>query len=462
MLMRGPAILYMMLIVSAFMSLQMLPVGGESANLLPITIFQAALIVRVALAPGNVTRGLEAALDVGRLGVFTAFICYGILSAVAFPRMFAGLVEVIPVSGASLDGPSLLQPRAGNFTQVGYMIVSYLTALSFAVIGSREDVRKYFLRAQVWGALALFATGLADLLSYKLGLSALLDPFRTANYELLTDVETAGVKRVVGLTPEASTFGSLCVLSASALLLLRPLYRPGWERLVASLALAGVSGMALLSTSATAFVGGAALAGAYLIDLIGRALRPRAFGRESLGLEIGFLAAIVVAAIATLVLAPSVVAPLFDIVDKVIFQKSASLSYYQRTLWTQIALRAFLDSGGLGVGLGSIRTSNWAVSILASTGVIGGALMFGFVAQKIIAPTRDAAPEAACLRNGLRLWMLPALVMSLISGTIPDIGVMMSMVLGLLSAPETVAYRTKFPGFESDSPLTAISRRVAR
>ena len=191
-----------------------------------------------------------------RTGLLTAFTLLSAAGAILLPRLFAGLVEVVPVTGGSLDGPSLLQPRSGNYTQVAYMTLSYLTTLAISVIGSRPEVQRGYLRAVIAGALALVATGLADLVCYRLGASALLEPFRTASYELLTDVEAAGLKRVVGLTPEASAFGSLCVSSAAALLLLRPLYRPGWERRLALFALVGVALLGLLSTSSTAYAGG--------------------------------------------------------------------------------------------------------------------------------------------------------------------------------------------------------------
>ena len=355
------------------------------------------------------------------------------LSALFLPRLFSGLVEVIPVSGASLDGPSLVQPRSGNFTQLGYMIISYFTTLSISVIGSRDDIQRHFLRALIWTSLALIVSGLADLVCYRLGLSALLAPFRTAGYELLTDVEAAGAKRVVGLTPEASSYGTLCLQMTAALLLLRPLFRAGWERLVANLALIGVAGMALLSTSATAFAGGGVLAVVYLIDLAGRAIRPGGPGGKSVGFEFAVLAVSLVLALAAIGLAPKLVAPLFDMLNKIVFEKSATFSYYQRNLWNQIGWAAFLDSGGLGVGLGSVRTSNWIYSILASTGIFGGAMIFGFLLQKIATPTRGATPEVASFRKGLRLWLLPALIMSTLGGTIPDIGVMMSIALGMLS-----------------------------
>ena len=209
---RGPAALYATSVAGAFMSLQMLPGEGLSMNLLPQTVFAAALVGKIALRRGNLLRAAEAALDPARLGLFTAFIVYSILTAIVLPRLFAGLIEVIPVAGADLTGASVLTPRSGNITQTAYMLVSYFTAVAIAVIGSRRDVRQYYLQALLWGGLAIVATGVVDLAAYHAGASALLDPFRTASYTLLTDVEAEGAKRVVGFTPEASSYGG----SASA------------------------------------------------------------------------------------------------------------------------------------------------------------------------------------------------------------------------------------------------------
>lgn len=431
-LLRGPTLLYMTLVVNALMSLTMLPAGG--VNLLPVTVFSGAMVMKIALTPGNLMRGVESALDMRRTGLLTAFTLLSAAGAILLPRLFAGLVEVVPVTGGSLDGPSLLQPRSGNYTQVAYMTLSYLTTLAISVIGSRPEVQRGYLRAVIAGALALVATGLADLVCYRLGASALLEPFRTASYELLTDVEAAGLKRVVGLTPEASAFGSLCVSSAAALLLLRPLYRPGWERRLALFALVGVALLGLLSTSSTAYAGGGMLAVVYLIDLGARAIHPNAAGRETLGLELGALAAFALIAAAALLFTPGALAPFADLLDKIVFQKSASQSYYQRSMWTEIGVGAFFDSGGLGVGVGSVRTSNWAISILSSTGFVGGILMFGFIAQKLFTSSRGEPAEAATLKNGLRLWIVPTLAMSMLGGTIPDLGVMMSVALGLLAS----------------------------
>jgi hypothetical protein len=314
------------------------------------------------------------------------------------------------------------------------MMISYLTAVAFSVIGSRRDVRYHYMQALVWGGFALVFTGILDLVSYRVGISGLLDPFRTAQYALLTDVEAAGAKRVVGLTSEASTYGALCVNAATAILFLRPLYPRGGRRIAATLAVLSLLVMAALSTSATAFAGGGALGCLYVVDLARRYLDRKAVGREGLGLEIGAVAGVAIVGLAIVLLFPERVAPLFEVVDKIVFQKTASLSYHQRSLWTHVGWQAFLDSGGLGVGLGSIRTSNWEVSILGSTGLFGGFLIFGFLAQRLTSSTKHLPPEEAAFATALKLSLPPFFVMSSLAGTIPDIGIGVATILGLLSS----------------------------
>lgn len=60
---------------------------------------------------------------------------------------------------------------------------------------------------------------------------------------------------------------------------------------------------------------------------------------------------------------------LSNMVDTVVFQKTSSESYIERSGWTRYGWKAFLATEGWGVGLGSARTSNWYVSILSNTGL---------------------------------------------------------------------------------------------
>ncbi len=65
---------------------------------------------------------------------------------------------------------------------------------------------------------------------------------------------------------------------------------------------------------------------------------------------------------------PDLFDPIVSLVNKMVFQKASSASYAERSLWNRVGWHAFLDSGGLGAGLGSIRVSNWGISILAVPG----------------------------------------------------------------------------------------------
>jgi len=455
----GPAALYAASAFGAFMSLQMLPGEGQGMNLLPQTVFAAVLVGKIALARGNLLRGVEAALDPARLGLFTAFMAYSILSAVILPRLFAGMVEVIPVSGADLSGASLLIPRPGNITQTAYMLISYLTVVAVAVVGSRRDFRQHYMKALLWGAATIIVSGLLDLAADRVGATALLEPFRTVSYTLLTDVEAAGAKRVVGFTPEASAYGGLCVSIASTILLLRPLYREGALRLLATAAALGLLIMSALSTSATAYAGCAALACVYGFDLARRIFDRRAIGRDILGWEIGVLAIAALAAVAIVALAPSTVAPLFDVFDKIVFGKSDTYSFYQRSLWTRTGWQAFLDTGGLGAGLGSIRTSNWTVSILGSTGVFGALLLFGFFLQKLAQRTSHLPRQDAAFASALKLSLAPYLVMNQLGGTIPDIGIATAIVLGLLSSEAAAAQKRPSTAARAAEPTAPAGRR---
>src|SRR5271166_2626469 len=89
---NGPALIYMLPMTDAFTSVQMLPGNLGGANLMPPTVCAAALAVKVAWQRGNLLRGLEAALDPARFGLFTAFVVYGTLTALLLPRIFAGQV----------------------------------------------------------------------------------------------------------------------------------------------------------------------------------------------------------------------------------------------------------------------------------------------------------------------------------------------------------------------------------
>ena len=434
---RGPSLLYLTMGAGAFGSLQMLPFNG-GVNLLPQSACAALFVCKVLVQRGNIMRGLEAALDPQRILLFSAFISYAVFGAVILPRAFLGLVEVVPIS-APISGTDILRPGSGNFTQSCYIMLSYGTALTFCIIGQSPVMRMHYRRALLCAAYALVLSGVVDLVTYTLHIGTVLEPFRTATYSFLIDVEADGAKRVVGLMPEASTFGTACVGLMASLIFLRPFYQKGIEQVLVLGAVVLLGIMTILSTSSTGVVGLGVLGLVYGVDLVYRVFDPCNLRRSEIKLEFFAICLIVFAVLAGIIIKPDLLDPVYSMINGLIFEKTKSASYAERNLWTRIGWQAFLDTGGMGAGVGSIRVSNWAVSILGSTGLFGAMLMFGFITQQLLTLPRRAPKDVAVFSTALKLSLLPTLSMYLVVATIPDIGISAASVLGLIAASHTPA-----------------------
>jgi hypothetical protein len=210
----------------------------------------------------------------------------------------------------------------------------------------------------------LFA--LLDLATYFSGTQWIMDFMRNAQYTLHIEEKLSGLKRIVGSFPEASSFGryTLGLLGFTGTLWLcgrRPL-------LTGALAVASLA-LVVLSTSS------AGLAGTPPVLLI---LYVTALMRRGIHLNRPFSSAAVLCAplaVAALIVAAQLdeemSKPIRDYIDDLILTKSTSDSGIQRASWNTFAMQNFFDSYGLGVGLGTVRTSSFAVALLASVGVPG-------------------------------------------------------------------------------------------
>ena len=459
---QGPRLIYLLFACGAFGTLQMLPGEGGGVNLLPASSCAAILVAKVLLQRGNIPRAVDAALDPSRLALFTAFLAYGLVGAVSLPRLFAGLTDVVPVSGGQV-GTDALRPSSGNVTQSCYMLLSYSTTLCFCIIGGTDAMRRHYARANLFAGLVIVTTGLVDLSLYTVGLSDLLSPFRTATYALLTDVEAEGIKRVVGLMTEASAYGAICLSTGSILIFLRPFFAKGRESLLANVTVILLLAMGLLSTSSGGYVGLGILGGVYGCNLLVRATARDRKDASRAQTELGILFGIFLVAFGAFLFRPSLYDPVYDMVDKLVFQKSTTASYIERSSWTRAGWQAFLDSGSLGVGIGSIRTSNWGVSILGSTGLFGATLMFSFMLQQIAFRPKRVPVRVQRYCAGLQLALLPSLVVSQLSATMPDLGISLAAALGILAAPR----RSSIPEPEDEArpsvvpmPRAAAGREV--
>jgi hypothetical protein len=344
------------------------------------------------------------------------------------------MVEIVPVRVSDLAITAMLAPTIQNLSQFVYISISVLTVFAFASMLRTESMRRHALSAMCLGAALTIFTGFLDFSSQYLPLQPLLELFRTASYALLTDVEIQDVKRVVGLMPEASAFGTLSLTFLASLYFFRRAMPIGNLRnRVVPLLMALLLLQVWLSTSSAAYLGlglfAAAATAEWCWRLVGARRNP--YLRRGLTSEF-WLGAIAIWALMLVVIAvPRVLTPVLDMVDVMVLQKTSTSSFEERSMWTQVSWNALLATYGLGVGLGGTRASNFAVALTSNAGILGAVFYFLFVLQCLLvrrAPESDA--QGGALLSAVRWSYLPALLASLTIGTTPDFGVYNAFLYG--------------------------------
>ena len=191
--------------------------------------------------------------------------------------------------------------------------------------------------------------------------------------------------------------------------------------------------MALLSTSSTAYGGLAVLTLVYAANWIRRAFLSSLLGQRGLGSEllVGFVA--IVSLLVVLLTHASVLDPLMTLIDETIFKKPLTGSFVERSHWNAVAWNTVASTWGLGVGLGSTRTSNWLAAIVSNAGLLGATFMGIFLVQTFVKRPRWRTPMTAELLVALKLSLLPALVMAALDSPGPDFGALMAVAFGAIT-----------------------------
>jgi hypothetical protein len=226
---------------------------------------------------------------------------------------------------------------------------------------------------------------------------------------------------------------------------LRRSYTGALRKILVPVTALGLAYLAFLSTSSGAFVGLAVLAVLMGGQFIGEVLFARNFDAALLQKILFIVGGGVLAAIGLTLVPAATLAHVHLVLDTVLFEKQYSFSYLERHSWTQAGIDAFFDTDGVGVGVGSVRTSNWAVNFIASTGIVG-AILFGlFVLKTFLPPAGKIDAECRRLAQGLKLAFIPGLVISLLSGTTPDPGVGLMISFGMIYAVTRPPRRAPVP-----------------
>jgi hypothetical protein len=401
--------------------------GGSAAVVLsslggaPVT--PAAFALPFLLARTLQIAGLQACIDSLTLrdgGVWLLLVvALGVLSAYALPRIFQGsiMVETTDRNSVYLGVAKLpLRPSSGNLTQACYAIGDLLAFVAvLAMVRVKDGLRIFRDAVLLMAGLNVLAAVLGLAQDY-LGLPRFMNLIRNANYAVSGATEVAGLVRITGTFPETSAFSSF---TAPLLAFTISLWRSGECRRHATYLSLCSFALLMLSTSTTAY----ATLLVYFAILFGAFLWRSLLGTR--GFVFGYQAAatgsLLVFACIFILFWPTTVERIADFFQLTLVTKVDSSSGVERSSWNAQAWQNFLDTDGLGIGLGSARASSFPLALLSNLGVIG-ALLFAAFAIAIFRGAFADGVERPAVQRASGHAVLAGLIASTVSGSVFDLG----------------------------------------
>lgn len=412
--------------------------GGAAAILIGSTgiqpghLFLGFLILSTLWLHGDAATVTDRALRSQPFIWLALLVVYGILAGYFAPRLLEGTMDIIPLgtsaSGGS-EGKIPLMPVSGNFTQAVYLIADLVTfGLILSIASTHQGFRHVTFGVLAFGAANAFF-GIADLVSAGTPLADLFSYIRNAAYTFHADEMVAGMRRVIGSWPEASAFAgaSMAVVGFCG-----TLWICGRHSAISGLLFVLSSLLIVRSTSSGGIAGlPICFAILYLTSLF------RCGGstgtRASLSVVLAFpIAALMLGFL--LALNRDLYQEVYRFVDITILSKPASLSALERGTWNASGLANFWQSYGFGVGLGTVRTSSFAVALLANVGVLGTIFFLAFLMTAVILPRGTSRTYEADVGLAARNGCLCLIVGALISGSTVDLGLIFFIMAGLRAA----------------------------
>jgi hypothetical protein len=403
-----------------------LPAIGGSTPLI-YTLFAAFLILAVVVrkhAPREIST------------IFTQFPAawialglsiYAVVSAFVFPRLFLGQTTAfVVVEGAYVELP--LVPVSQNITQTAYFILGILTFFSISILLLKQKNMAYLRKGLFAFVIINIALALLDVGGKLSGAGDILLPIRTAAYEFLTEVVEAGFFRISGGYPEASAFAQA---GLSGLAFTYAYWRMA-NSLVAFILCAILLTLLLFSTSSTAYGALALLALFPLFSLVAALVWDRFQTQDLLLVLLGVLLFTVL--LATYLYDQRIFDPFIELIDTMVLDKATSGSGIERAYWNERSLQAFADTGGVGIGMGSSRSSSWLVSVLSQLGIVGAIAMLSLLFVILrgmgrLQPSPDTT-EYFAIAAGLRAAVIAMLIALSLAGNGADPGIIFFIALG--------------------------------
>lgn len=410
-----------------------------SANITPghlsIAFFLLAILIRERpIAYGSL------ALYPGRPGlVLLALSAWAFVSSIVLPRLFSGAFFVFPMSSQTkriIEVP--LQASGSNFNQAVYFMAGLIIFLSVASMARSPKMLERAAMAIIICSMVNLVIVLVDTVTFAIGLSSMLDFIRNADYAQLFSHQFMGIKRVTGSYPEASSF----VTAASGLFafnfrLWRGGVKPQLTGIVALLTFFAI----LFSFSSTGYATLAVyLSIAYAVTISGLDNRSSVspFSKINRRVFVSLGPLIALAGAMAVALKPDLLDPILKTFDNSIASKLDSASGIERSSWNMGGFRAFFESYGLGAGTGSVRTSSFAVGVLANLGIIGAGLFaiffYGLFRSKPELRTPLADNDSHQYASAARAGCFSILLAATVSGATIDLGIHFYVMAGIACA----------------------------
>ncbi len=290
-------------------------------------------------------------------------VLWAAIISIAGPRIFTGMRVFAPELGvdAQVNNMAQLAPSLGNIAQVGYVAMG----VAFLLLAGRLfPVDARLLGAALWVAVVGAAI---RIVAEPVWPHALLQNMPSFNY--------ATPERLSGTFYEPSVLG-LYLTAAAGYFGARLLWSGRVGRVAAALALALVAVDFVRNGSGTALLGLAILVALAAVVALVRVLRAGRFAVRPL---------VVVGVGVVVALGLTQIPVILQFTVGSATDKADSDSFVARTASNVRSWQIFLESTGLGIGLGGNRPSSLFLLLLSCVGIIGTAL---FIALVVIALRR--------------------------------------------------------------------------
>ncbi len=425
--------------------------GGSAAfqlatgsSVLPSIEAVLLLAIRCVMPSHRPQGSIRAALGANLPLVF--FALYGMIGAIILPFIFSGALNVAPLRPVPTPDPFATVPLAftpQNLTSAGYLLTTMLGAIgAYLAVQSAGAPRKVARVVAIIG-LTHAMLGFLGILAAGTAFAEIFDFFRNALYNQVKQ-DVGGFARMNGIMAEPSSFAGYGVIYFAFNM---ELWLRGIDRRMTGAAAMLLLAALLVSTSSTAYVG---IAGYALILALRQLFAPSTISLSKLII----VAAGLLTALATLLSLALAQPESFRFIEKVyqsmVVNKAESESALVRLMWARQGIEAFWVSGGLGVGVGSFRSSSLGTAILGSMGIVGIATyalhMFRVLKplrRSTFVPTGDVRTDVGAAAGWAVIAMsIPAFVAAPSPDPGLNWGLLSGIALGLRALPVAVGAQT--------------------